>query len=116
MAYRPYPGVGRARRQVARHSPSICGRYIGRGEYCDYPTAPGLTTCAFHGGWSGMANMRCAHCGLEVEDRGHPFMDGNHEVRWVHVPGGYAVCHPQRPADSSRATPVAARPTPRDGR
>jgi len=50
MAYRPYPSVGRAHRQVTRHSPPTCGRHIGRGEYCDYPTAPGLTTCAFHGG------------------------------------------------------------------
>jgi len=48
MAYRPYPSVGRAHRQVTRHSPKTCGRYIGRGEYCGYPVAPGLATCAFH--------------------------------------------------------------------
>ena len=48
----------------------------------------------------------CAHCGREIENRGDPSMDGNHEVRWVHVPGGYTVCFPQQAATSPRATPA----------
>lgn len=31
-------------------------------------------------------------------------MDGNHWVRWVHVPGGYATCFPQQ-SNSPRAEP-----------
>jgi hypothetical protein len=50
---------------------------------------------------------RCAHCGLEVEDRGDPSMDGNHWVHWVHVPGGYATCFPQKQSNSPRAEPLA---------
>lgn len=50
----------------------------------------------------------CAHCGLEVEDRGHPVArDGEGfgwYAKWVHVPGGYSLCHPQQ-AGSPRATP-----------
>ncbi|GAA2803388.1 hypothetical protein [Streptomyces showdoensis] len=60
--------------------------------------------------------LRCAHCGLEVEDKGDPSMDGNHHVRWVHVPGGYSICFPQQSASSPRATPAAglAAPTNHD--
>lgn len=51
----------------------------------------------------------CAHCGLEVEDRGHPVArDGEGfgwYSNWVHVPGGYSICHPQQAAASPRATP-----------
>jgi hypothetical protein len=49
---------------------------------------------------------RCANCGREIENRGDPDMGGNHEIRWVHVPGGYTVCNPQQP-NSPRATPAA---------
>lgn len=52
----------------------------------------------------------CAHCGLEVENRGEPSMDGNHHVLWVHVPGGYSVCFPQQSASSPRATPAVGQP------
>lgn len=47
----------------------------------------------------------CAHCGLEVEDRGDPNPGGPWEIRWVHVPGGYQTCHPQQGASSPKATP-----------
>jgi hypothetical protein len=47
---------------------------------------------------------RCAHCALEVEDRGDATF-GGYTPRWVHVPGGYQACYPQRGADSPRATP-----------
>ncbi|GGU84425.1 hypothetical protein GCM10010275_19350 [Streptomyces litmocidini] len=52
---------------------------------------------------------RCAHCGLEIEDRGHPFIQehSNWYSIWVHVPGGYSVCFPQQGAASTRATPAA---------
>lgn len=49
---------------------------------------------------------RCQHCGLEVEDRGDPSMDGNHHVHWVHIPGGYSICYPQEPGSPFRATPA----------
>lgn len=39
----------------------------------------------------------CVHCGIEVENRGDPDMGGNHEIRWVHTPGGYQHCYPQSP-------------------
>jgi hypothetical protein len=51
--------------------------------------------------------QRCANCGREIENRGDPDMGGNHEIRWVHVPGGYTICHPQQP-NSPRATPGPA--------
>jgi hypothetical protein len=51
--------------------------------------------------------QQCANCGLEIENRGDPDMGGNHEIRWVHVPGGYTVCNPQQP-NSPGATPGTA--------
>jgi hypothetical protein len=53
--------------------------------------------------------QRCANCGLEIENRGDPDMGGNHEIRWVHIPGGYTICHPQQP-NSPRATPAGGTP------
>jgi hypothetical protein len=47
----------------------------------------------------------CMYCGLQIVNRGDPDMGGNHEVRWVHVPGGYTVCYPQRAVTSPRAAP-----------
>ncbi|MGV9278034.1 hypothetical protein [Streptomyces griseosporeus] len=32
-------------------------------------------------------------------------MDGNHEIKWVHVPGGYRACFPQHGARSPLASP-----------
>ena len=56
------------------------------------------------------AGTECARCGLEIENRGDPDMGGNHHARWVHVPGGYTICHPWEP-DSPRAAPaVVAQP------
>ncbi|WP_327376225.1 hypothetical protein OG393_21100 [Streptomyces sp. NBC_01216] len=54
---------------------------------------------------------RCAHCGLEIEDRGHPLIQehSNWYSIWVHVPGGYSVCFPQQGASSPRATPAVGR-------
>jgi hypothetical protein len=51
---------------------------------------------------------RCAHCGLEIEDRGHPVVQEHSTWYsiWVHVPGGYSVCFPQKGADSPRAIPA----------
>lgn len=37
-------------------------------------------------------------------------MGGNHEILWMHVPGG-TVCHPQQGADSTRAEPRSTRET-----
>lgn len=53
--------------------------------------------------------IRCV-CGKEIEDRGTPNMGGPPHVKWVHIPGGYTVCHPQQP-DSPRAEPRATCPT-----
>ena len=50
------------------------------------------------------ARPECAHCWREIENRGAPSMDGNHHVHWVHIPGGFQYCFPQRP-DSPRAEP-----------
>lgn len=47
----------------------------------------------------------CAHCGLEIEDRGDPNPFGPWEVRWVHIDGGYSICFPQQPG-SPRAEPA----------
>ena len=53
----------------------------------------------------------CAHCGLEVEDRGHPVARDGEGVgwysKWVHVPGGYQTCNPHQ-FSSPRATPADA--------
>lgn len=51
---------------------------------------------------------RCAHCGREVENRYTPHMGGPGRDHWVHVPGSYEPCHPQRGADSPRAEPSTA--------
>lgn len=51
--------------------------------------------------------MNCVHCGLDVENRGEPSMDGNHEIKWVHVPGGYRACYPQQGARSPLALPAS---------
>jgi hypothetical protein len=47
---------------------------------------------------------RCAHCGRDVENRADPGFGGPGPDRWVHLPGGYTICHPQQ-TDSPRATP-----------
>lgn len=48
----------------------------------------------------------CTHCGLEVENKSDPCMSGRWTPRWVHYPGGYSICFPQRGADSPRAEPA----------
>ncbi|MBT2379010.1 hypothetical protein J7E90_17050 [Streptomyces sp. ISL-111] len=48
---------------------------------------------------------RCAHCGLEVEDRGDPGF-GTYTPRWVHIPGGYQTCNPQQPNSPLAAPPA----------
>ena len=47
----------------------------------------------------------CANCWRLVENRSEPSMDGNHRDNWVHVPGGFSACFPQRGGDSPRAEP-----------
>lgn len=48
---------------------------------------------------------RCVNCGQEVENKATPHMGGPGRDNWVHVPGSYEPCHPQRGADSPRAEP-----------
>jgi hypothetical protein len=50
--------------------------------------------------------QECAHCWREVENRSEPNMGGPAHDKWVHVPGGFTVCFPQRGADSPRAEPA----------
>lgn len=64
----------------------------------------GNCTCTRHP-TQAVETPRCAHCELEVEDRGHPGF-GPYTPHWVHTPGGYTHCHPQMGADSPRATPA----------
>ncbi|MFI6854447.1 hypothetical protein [Streptomyces sp. NPDC050416] len=47
----------------------------------------------------------CRNCGKEIANKGQPSMGGNHEILWMHVPGG-TVCDPQQGADSQRAEPA----------
>lgn len=51
------------------------------------------------------ARPECAHCWREIENRGTPNMGGPTHDNWVHVPGGFTVCFPQRGGDSPRAEP-----------
>jgi hypothetical protein len=51
------------------------------------------------------ARPECAHCSREIENRGTPNMGGPAHDNWVHVPGGFQPCFPQRGADSPRAEP-----------
>lgn len=48
--------------------------------------------------------IRCAHCGLEIEDRGDATV-GGHTANWVHTDWGGQLCHPQRWSSSPRAAP-----------
>jgi len=50
-------------------------------------------------------NPVCANCGVKVENRGEPSMDGRHRIRWVHAWGAYRYCDPQAGAASPTATP-----------
>ena len=50
-------------------------------------------------------NPVCANCGVDVENRGDPSMDGRHRIRWVHTWGSYRYCDPQAGAASPTATP-----------
>jgi hypothetical protein len=50
--------------------------------------------------------QECAHCWREVENHSEPNMCGPAHDNWVHVPGGFTVCFPQRGADSPRAEPA----------
>lgn len=54
------------------------------------------------------ARPECAHCWREIENRGTPNMGGPQHDNWVHIPGGFQPCFPQRGADSPRAEPRAA--------
>jgi hypothetical protein len=58
-----------------------------------------------------VTEIRCAHCGLEVEDRGHPVArDGEGfgwYSNWVHADWGGQICHPQD-KNSPRAQPTPA--------
>jgi len=48
----------------------------------------------------------CAHCGLEIEDKAAPSIDGRQKPHWAHVPGGYSICYPQQASKSPRAEPA----------
>lgn len=50
----------------------------------------------------------CAHCGREVENRAEPTMGWPARDHWVHVPGAYTLCHPERASRSPRAEPRTA--------
>ncbi|MFD6490319.1 hypothetical protein [Streptomyces sp. NPDC060188] len=54
------------------------------------------------------AEVECANCWRLVENRGTPNMGGPPHDNWVHVPGGFQSCFPQRGADSPRAEPRPA--------
>lgn len=47
----------------------------------------------------------CAHCQREIENRAEPTMGWPTRDHWVHVDGSSHICHPERGADSPRATP-----------
>jgi hypothetical protein len=85
--------------------PALCPGAETSPNRCTCPCAGCRHHCSAHQ-WPD----RCAHCGLEVEDRGDPNMGGPAHVKWVHTAGGYTVCFPQRGADSPRAEPEK-RPT-----
>lgn len=73
------------------------------------PTSLLLALIAEHTGvtveWLLNGTPQCMYCGTEIEDRGDPDMGGNHRAKWVHVPGGYTICYPQRAVSSPRAAP-----------
>lgn len=48
----------------------------------------------------------CTFCAEEIENRSDPDMGGPSRDNWVHIPGGYTPCYPQRGADSPHATPA----------
>ncbi|MFJ3984371.1 hypothetical protein [Streptomyces fungicidicus] len=52
----------------------------------------------------------CAHCGQPISR-----ITGTLAAWWVHDPGGNTVCHPERAASSTRATPKAADDEPAAG-
>jgi len=53
----------------------------------------------------------CAHCGMEVEDRGHPVARDGEGIcwysNWVHADGGHRTCYPQQGDNSPKAEPAA---------
>lgn len=49
-----------------------------------------------------LAPPTCTHCGREIEDRGTPHVTG-WRSHWVHIPGGYSICHPRQAVGSTRA-------------
>lgn len=48
----------------------------------------------------------CAHCGRGIIDKSEPNMGGPPRENWVHDPGGFTACYPQRGGDSPRAEPT----------
>lgn len=77
------------------------------GQQCQKPVGHELHTFEEQS-TAGAQPESCAHCGTNVLRMSDPSMDGNHTVWWVHDPGGYTICYPQRAASSPRATPKAA--------
>ena len=47
----------------------------------------------------------CTFCAGDIENRSEPNMGGPSRDNWVHIPGGYTPCFPQRGADSPHAEP-----------
>jgi hypothetical protein len=104
-------GLGNPR-QPPRAEEHVCKPGAGL-YYC--PTA-GEVESDCHGGFDTCCDRpdlhrpipTCAHCEQEIEHKMiHPNMDGNHQMQWVHVPGGYTICYPQQGSTSPRATPAA---------
>jgi hypothetical protein len=97
--YPPESGYDRGRawaveelRRLADEPASVPGRVAGEAQQ-DETQADGT---------------ECANCWREVENRSTPNMGGPPHDNWVHVPGGFTACFPQRGADSPRAEPRPA--------
>jgi hypothetical protein len=88
--------------QGVRHAP-------GTAILCPDCRAKGYSVCMASGEQrpetQAPAEIECANCWRVVENRSVPNMGGPSRDNWVHVPGGFTPCFPQRGADSPRAEP-----------
>ncbi|MEU3613449.1 hypothetical protein ABZ725_14195 [Streptomyces sp. NPDC006872] len=99
------PGAARYFCPTSGKTESAC--HGGFDVCCDRPDLHQLAGLERPDAQTREARPECAHCWREIEDRGTPSMDGNHYVKWVHVPGGFTACFPQRGGDSPVAEPRA---------
>lgn len=84
----------------------VCeGKAVGDCDCLEPAAAPVAGQPPADTGEEAREEIECANCWRVVENRSVPNMGSLSRDNWVHIPGGFQSCFPQRGADSPRAEP-----------